>query len=92
MRFIRPFKKSNSTGGVFGGVSGLLSQCTVCDSLWPFNQDGKAVLMKLDMPHDGLVNPDFNFDAKNRQAEAQESGGVFAPQDAPPSKVRKSKD
>jgi hypothetical protein len=56
--FVRLFKKSNTTGGVFGGVSGLLSQCIVCDSLWPFNHDGKAVLAKLGAPTDGLVNPD----------------------------------
>lgn len=77
--FVKPFTKRSSTKGKVGGVRGEVSQCTVCDSLWPIGLDGSAALMKMDLPHDGIVNPEFNFDSKNRAAINQESSGVYSP-------------
>lgn len=90
--FAKPFTKRSSTSGKLGGTRGEVSQCTVCDSLWPMTPDGAAALMKMGLPHDGLVNPDFQYEAQNRAAAREESEGVWSPPDEPTSKVRKTRD
>lgn len=89
--FAKPFMKRSSTIGKVGGTRGEVSQCTVCDSLWPMTPDGAAALMKMDLPHDGLVNPNFQYEAENRAATKAESDGVWDPPDTPTSKVRKAR-
>ena len=90
--FVKPFTKKSSTVGKVGGVRGLVSQCTVCDSLWPADLDGSAALMKMGLPHDGILNPNFAYDAETRSAEQQETDGVWDPSAPPQTKIRKSRD
>ena len=90
--FVKPFLKRSSTRGKIGGTRGELSQCTVCDSLWPMNLDGSSVLLKMGLDHDGAVNPLIAYHAKNEAAKAAERGEESASDATYESKVRKTRD
>lgn len=90
--FVKPFLKRSSTKGKIGGTRGDLSQCTVCDSLWPMNLDGSSVLLKLGLNHDGVVNPMIAYRAKNDAASAAERESLPPPTDGVQSKVRKTRE
>jgi hypothetical protein len=90
--FVKPFLKKSSTKGKIGGTRGELSQCTVCDSLWPMNLDGSSVLMKMGLNHEGAVNPLIAYQAKNDAARAAEDEGSTSTDGTPQSKVRKSRE
>lgn len=90
--FIKPFLKKSSTKGKIGGTRGDLSMCTVCDSLWPMNRDGSAVLLKMGLDADGAVNPLIAYKAKNDAATAAERGEHPASGDNYGSRVRKTRE
>ena len=90
--FVKPFLKRSSTKGKIGGTRGELSQCTVCDSLWPMNLDGSAVLLKMGLDHDGAVTPLIAYHAKNEAATAAERGEHPASGAPYESKVRKTRE
>ena len=90
--FVKPFLKRSSTKGKIGGTRGELSQCTVCDSLWPMNLDGSSVLLKMGLDHDGAVNPLIAYHAKNEAAIRAEQGLDSSGTDNRESKVRKTRE
>lgn len=90
--FVKPFLKRSSTKGKVGGTRGDLSQCTVCDSLWPMNLDGSAVLVKMGLNHDGAVNPLIAYKAKNDAAIQAETEGGTPGTPGQTSRVRKTRD
>lgn len=90
--FVKPFLKRSTTKGKIGGTRGDLSQCTACDSLWPMNLDGSAVLMKLGLDHDGVVNPAIAYRARNEKAARAEKAAPASDSSKQQSKVRKTKE
>jgi len=90
--FVKPFLKRSSTKEKIGGTRGELSQCTVCDSLWPMNLDGSSVLLKMGLDHDGAVNPLIAYHAKNEAAIRAEQGLDSSGTDNRESKVRKTRE
>jgi hypothetical protein len=42
--FVKPFQKHCSTKGKVGGIRGHVVQCTQCNSLWAFDQEGVEAL------------------------------------------------
>jgi hypothetical protein len=76
--FIRPFMKRQSTKGKLGGVRGLITQCTVCDSLWPFDASGRAVLGAAGLIPKGMISSAHVADyemRKAREASSENSTG-----------------
>jgi len=67
--FVRPFMKRQSTKGKVGGTRGLLTQCTVCDSLWPFDQSGREVFAAVGLPVEGAIASTHGADYEKRKAE-----------------------
>lgn len=45
--FVKPFLKHCSTKGKVGGTRGHVVQCTQCNSLWAFDQEGVQALAVL---------------------------------------------
>jgi len=60
--FVKPFLKHVSTRGKAGGVRGEVSQCTICDGLWPTSDSGADALVKLGLPRTGLAHPDHLYE------------------------------
>lgn len=90
--FVKPFLKKSSTAGKMGGTKGEISQCTICDSLWALNNDGKAVFVALGLDSQGVLNPSFAFEAKNQEAIREEASTFPPPSLENESKVKKTRD
>jgi len=67
--FVRPFLKKQSTKGKLGGIRGLIMQCTVCDSLWPFDESGRTVLGAAGLIPGGMISTTHIADYEKRKAE-----------------------
>ena len=67
--FVQPFMKRQSTKGKIGGTRGLITQCTVCDSLWPFDHTAQEVLAAAGISADGLISETHIADYEKRKAE-----------------------
>lgn len=89
--FVQSFVKRQSTRGKFGGVKGEISQCTVCDSLWPDGPNGERLLSAAEFPAAGVISPRFIADYEKRIAQEQEDE-VSKPKNLPASKVKKLPD
>ena len=44
-------------------------QCTVCDSLWPFDESGRTVLGAAGLIPDGMISTTHIADYEKRKAE-----------------------
>lgn len=90
--FVKPFLKRSSTKGKIGGTRGNISQCTVCDSLWPMDLDGSAVLLTFGFDADGIVHPAVAYKARNKAAEKAEKAPRSSSSSQPKPSVRKTRD
>lgn len=90
--FVKPFLKRSSTKGKIGGTRGNISQCTMCDSLWPMDLDGSAVLMTFGFDADGIVHPAVNYKARNQAAANEEKTPKGSSASKPQPSVRKTRD
>ena len=69
--FAKPFMKHSSTKGKLGGSTGHVIQCTSCNSLWAFDEDGVRALAKGGLPAE-LIAPDRANEYRNRSAKIAE--------------------
>lgn len=72
--FVRPFMKKQSTKGKLGGIRGLIMQCIVCDSLWPFDESGRKVLGAAGLIPNGMISTTHIADYEKRIAKEKTSG------------------
>ena len=86
--FAQPFMKRASTKGKAGGTKGHIVQCTICDSLWSFDESGETVLSMLGLPAAGLPSPTHMADYERNTARPN-TPEPNSPQFDPPNKAKK---
>jgi len=72
--FAKPFIKHSSTKGKLGGTKGRVIQCTGCNSLYAFDQDGVQALAKAGLPAE-LIALERANEFRNREAKKIEDEG-----------------
>lgn len=87
--FAKPFLKHSSTKGKLGGTRGRVIQCTGCNSLFAYDQDGVQALAKAGLPSE-LIALEHTNEFRNREAKKiEDSGEEISPLSHPVSPSRR---